>query len=278
MEQGDVARAAGRLREARSAYREAAALDPQLSRAQDALASIGQEIVQADFRAQMSRAFSAMEQGDFDGARAAFDAAEKILPGDPAVARGRAQVSNREARNSVSQAMARAAQYEAEEQWAEARQVYESLLGEDSTLTVARARLVPVTVRAELDARFESFFEDPLKLANRPQYEAAQQTLADARQIAGPGPKLQAQIEELETLLKRAVTPVDVVFQSDSQTHVTLFRVAELGTFDRTSLTLRPGRYIAAGTRRGYRDVRVEFTVTGEPMEGPVVVRCEEPI
>ena len=41
---------------------------------------------------------------------------------------------------------------------------------------------------------------------------------------------------------------------------------------------LRPGKYVAAGTRSGYRDVRVEFTVTGEPMEGPVVVRCEEPV
>ena len=43
-------------------------------------------------------------------------------------------------------------------------------------------------------------------------------------------------------------------------------------------MTLRPGRYIVAGTRKGYRDVRVEFEVTGEPLANPVVVRCEDPI
>jgi hypothetical protein len=28
----------------------------------------------------------------------------------------------------------------------------------------------------------------------------------------------------------------------------------------------------------GYRDVRVEFTVTGRPHDEPVVVRCEDPV
>jgi hypothetical protein len=43
-------------------------------------------------------------------------------------------------------------------------------------------------------------------------------------------------------------------------------------------MVLRPGRYIAAGTRKGFRDVRVEFTITGEPLSEAIVVSCEEPI
>ena len=43
-------------------------------------------------------------------------------------------------------------------------------------------------------------------------------------------------------------------------------------------MKLRPGKYVVAGTRSGYRDVRVEFTVTGEPLDKPIVVRCQEPI
>ena len=53
---------------------------------------------------------------------------------------------------------------------------------------------------------------------------------------------------------------------------------ADLGQFDRVSMKLRPGKYVAAGTRSGFRDVRVEFTVTGETSSQQVVVRCEEPI
>jgi hypothetical protein len=102
--------------------------------------------------------------------------------------------------------------------------------------------------------------------------------LQDAVGIPNPGPRLGGQIAELDSMLKIANSPVDVVFRSDNQTHVVLFRVAELGQFDQLSLKLRPGKYVVAGTRSGYRDVRVEFTVSGKPREQAIIVRCEEPI
>ena len=71
---------------------------------------------------------------------------------------------------------------------------------------------------------------------------------------------------------------INVVFQSDNLTKVTLFRVAEMGQFEQKSLRLRPGRYIAGGTRAGFRDVRIEFTVMGGAAVEPVVVRCIESI
>ena len=64
----------------------------------------------------------------------------------------------------------------------------------------------------------------------------------------------------------------------DNLTDVTLFRIAKLGLFAQTTVQLRPGRYIAAGSRMGYRDVRVEFTITGEPLAEPILVRCSEQI
>ena len=87
-----------------------------------------------------------------------------------------------------------------------------------------------------------------------------------------------AQIANLEKLLDSALLPVSVVFQSDNLTSVTLFRVAEMGRFEQRSLNLKPGRYVAGGTRAGFRDVRIEFSVTGEPVVEPIVVRCIEPI
>ena len=178
----------------------------------------------------------------------------------------------------VNEQLAQAAQFENEENWADAVTIYESLLKQDSTLTDAKARLLPARVRSGLDQQLRQYIDDPLLLSNRVGYETAQRVYADALGIATVGPHLQQQIEELDVLLKQATLPVHVLFSSDNQTHVVLYRVAELGTFQQTSMNLRPGRYVAAGTRDGYRDVRVEFTITGEPMSEPIVVRCEEPI
>ena len=117
----------------------------------------------------------------------------------------------------------------------------------------------------DLDERLAGFIDDPLRLSSQSGHQAAQAALQDARGIARPGPRLAGQIEQLDRLLTLASSPVNVVFHSDNQTHVVLFRVAELGQFDQVSMKLRPGKYVAAGTRRGFRDVRVEFIVTGEP-------------
>ena len=89
---------------------------------------------------------------------------------------------------------------------------------------------------------------------------------------------LSLQVAELHRYLSQSTIPVPVVLLSDSLTEVTLFRVAKLGTVEQTSVQLKPGHYIAAGSRNGYRDVRVEFTITGEPMEEPILVSCNEAI
>ena len=102
--------------------------------------------------------------------------------------------------------------------------------------------------------------------------------MRDASGIATPGPLLSNQIKTLKQIIKASQTPVEVTLASDSNTNVTLFRVARLGSFERTSVSLKPGRYIAAGTRSGYRDVRIEFTLTDKGLDSPITISCNEAI
>jgi thioredoxin-like negative regulator of GroEL len=172
--------------------------------------------------------------------------------------------------------MRQAAELEAKEQWQQALELYQALLDTDPSLTEAKVKTIPVGVRAALNKQIEAVLADPLQLAASNSYNSARRLLKDASGIANPGPVLKQQIADLDKVLQQATTAVDVVLQSNNQTEVTLFRVAKLGVFEQTSLQLRPGRYIAAGTRMGYRDVRVEFTITGAPIDGPIRVSCDE--
>lgn len=56
-------------------------------------------------------------------------------------------------------------------------------------------------------------------------------------------------------------TPVPVRFTSDAETEVTLLRVGRWGVFVARTEDLLPGDYVAVGSRLGYRDIRVPFTV-----------------
>ena len=78
--------------------------------------------------------------------------------------------------------------------------------------------------------------------------------------------------------MKRAATPLIVEIRSDNETEVSIYKVGRLGSFETRQIELRPGTYVAAGSRPGYRDVRLEFQVGPEVDMQPIVVRCEEPI
>jgi hypothetical protein len=65
---------------------------------------------------------------------------------------------------------------------------------------------------------------------------------------------------------------------SDNATDVSIYKIGKLGSFQSRALKLRPGTYVAVGSRAGYRDVRLEFRVAPELESEPVVVRCEEKI
>lgn len=278
MEQGEKYSAVDQLSAAREAFVQAVTVDPQHKKAAAALAKTEQKITQQRFRDFMSQGYKALDQNDFKQATAAFERAGTVYADHPAIAQAQAQLETRRSQLWVSDNMRRAEALAAQEQWQQAQTVYQKLLAADATLTDVKVKQIPVNVRADLDRRIKEIIRDPLALANSNQLRKAQKTLEDATGIASPGPLLKNQIDSLRQIIKSSQTPIEVALASDSNTDVTLFRVARLGAFATASVSLKPGRYIAAGTRRGYRDVRIEFTVTDKGFDSPITISCNEAI
>ena len=85
-------------------------------------------------------------------------------------------------------------------------------------------------------------------------------------------------MQQLETLLRQANASITITLHSDSETEVTVYKVARLGRFAQRELTLRPGTYTAVGSRDGYRDVRRNFTIAHDSAPPNVTIICTEPI
>ena len=75
-----------------------------------------------------------------------------------------------------------------------------------------------------------------------------------------------------------AQTPIRVRLQSDNLTDVAVYKVGRFGRFASHDLLVPPGSYVAVGSRSGYRDVRVEFTLSAGQEPGDVFIRCQEKI
>jgi hypothetical protein len=165
---------------------------------------------------------------------------------------------------------------ESREDWRGALQQYAAALAIDPHVTFALEGRERALRRAALDDALDFHIRRPERLSTPAVGREAEALVERARAAEPAGPALQARIASLEAALVRARTPVAVVIESDGLTELTLSRVGRLGTLTRRSLELLPGSYTVTGSRRGYRDVRREFSVApGAP--GPVVsLRCED--
>lgn len=268
----------GDFEQARDRYREVGKLDPQIEGTEVAIQRLNRKITDRRYNAAMSRAFAALSAEQYDDAITAFQQAARIRPSATEPAEGIARAREASRVSGIAAARLRAEALEGQERWKEAVEVYQSILAGDSGVAFAQAGARSAALRASLDARLEGLIADPERIYSDRVQQAARAALGEAATIPGPGPRLQRQVSQIETLLAEAARPVRVTLRSDNQTEITLFRVGRLGMFEQFELELRPGTYTVTGTRRGYRDVRQQFTIKPGASAGPFTIRCEEPI
>ena len=231
-----------------------------------------------DFNRAMSRGYLALEANQFNNAASAFRQALALQPGNKTANSGLAQANNASAQRTTRTQLNNAASHETNEQWHQARDIYIRVQARDSSLIEAKLGKIRSSVRADLSDAINKILQSPLRLASSGVFKHAKQLLKDAEGIRSPGPKHKAQTEQLKQVLNIAITPIAVELYSDNSTKVTLLRVQELGLFSNKQLALKPGNYVAVGSRIGYRDVRIEFQVTSKGLPAPIEIICREPI
>ncbi len=274
----EAALAAGEAARAAQLYREVLRADPGNAAAREGLARAEAASGDEQYSRHIGEALASLREKRIEQARAALERARALRPQAPEVIAGFKQLESLQAGEGLDEARRRASELEGQERWAEALAQYESLLARDPTLEFARAGKARVAPRAELAGRLQGLIDQPARLASPEVRREADALLARAKAVDKPGPVLRSQATRLAELLPVYDTPVRVVLESDGATSVMIQRVGVLGSFSRQEVDLKPGRYVAVGTRAGYRDVRREFLVApGEPREA-IQVRCVEPL
>jgi hypothetical protein len=185
-------------------------------------------------------------------------------------------------RQAEAEALARqrdsARAFEEREEWREALGAYEAALAVDPLVAFALEGKERAGSRAALQAGLDFHVRNAARLFAEAVAREAEALLERAHGVESPGPRHRAQVSALEKALAEARTTVPVQLESDGQTELTLSRVGRLGTLTRRTVDLRPGTYTVVGSRRGYRDVRRQFTIAPGSPAPTVVVRCEEAI
>jgi tetratricopeptide (TPR) repeat protein len=278
MRRGAAHEEAGEYEQAAAAYREVLGIDPDFVAARTALASINRRVADTRFERLITEGYAAIDDRQFALAAEQFTAALAVRPDSETARDGLEQAEQGLELDAIAMAEIRGMAFERRERWDQAIERYREALSTDPTLAFAIEGLERSQRRADLDAKLKALLDQPRLLLTEAVLQDAQRVLGEARAIAEPGPTLSAQIDQLDQLIALASKPISITLISDNATEVTLYRVGELGSFASKTVDLKPGSYTAVGQRRGYRDVRQNFTVLPGADNGPVSIVCMEPI
>jgi len=270
-ESGDIVAAA-------DAYDRALAIDPEWLPAREGLARTREGVTQLRFEQRMAAGFGALAKQKFAQARTEFEAALLVRPGDADAIAALRQVDAEAQVAEVVRLQALARIAEAGEDWAAAVSYYEVALKLDPAVTSAQQSLARARGRLKLSEDLAGMIARADRFNDERIARDARAVLAAARAVDAPGTLHSQQTARLSELLRIATIPVQVEFRSDNLTEVVIYKVGSLGAFQSRTVDLKPGRYVAVGSRAGYRDVRREFKVLPQGMEQPIRMSCEEPI
>jgi tetratricopeptide (TPR) repeat protein len=266
------------LEQAKKLFLVAINLDPLNQESINGSIVASQLIADKMFISAMSSGYQALEDSIPSKAIKAFQEALRIQPKSSTAFSGLTQAQSLLIQKKIKAQLSNAALQETKEQWHLAANNYKNILAENNSLIEAQLGQKRSKKREHLSDAINIVLATPLRLSSIGVYEHAKELLESAKKVQLPGPGHTEQINQLVKELEMAKTLLLVAFRSDNSTKVTLLKNSMLGTFKEKKLLLKPGNYIATGSREGYRDVRIEFKVT--PKEGPfsIEIACREPI
>lgn len=278
LNQGKQLHQGGQLESAMAIYQEALTIDSIHIEANTLLSQVQTDITEQRFASFMSAGYASIQAGSPEQAQTAFQQALALKSNSDEALNAVELAADQITSIAVNALLSDAATHEADERWLQALNTYNETLAIDPNIVSAIAGRNRSNSRNNLDQFLESSIEQPLRLADAPVYDQTIQVHRDASTIPQPGPRLQQQLTTVQSLLQQITQAVDISFQSNGTTNVTIYKVAELGLFTSQSLALTPGTYIAVGVRDGFRDVRKEFTIALNNPTTVITVQCDEAI
>lgn len=266
----------GKSEQARASEAPAVARSPESAPARIAPARPESAPSAQQFEALMTRALGLLERSEWAAAEQSFSAALKLRPGERAAADGLSRARDAANRDALARLQREAQALEDAERWEEARAAYLRAAAFDPAVDFARQGAARSERMMQLHLRIDAYLASPARLYSANVRDEAQQLLASLDRETVHGPRMLQAKQSLAAALKRATTKVTVRFTSDNATEVTLYRVGPLGRFQDREIALTPGTYTLVGSRPGYKDVRLELTVSPDAPAPRVVVACEE--
>ena len=268
----------GSYERAIESFEDALSIDPNWEPAIDGLARSKKSYADELFQESLSKGYQSLNDESFDDAKSLFDQALSIRPSSQEALQALDELNLKRIASLTKSFKYKGLIAEVNEEWNQAKGFYEEILVIDPNLEEVKDSLSRVESRILLEAEMTSIIARSDAYNDNKVLGQAQALLETAKSIERIGPKMEGSIQKLDSLIRIALIPVDVIFESDELTEVTIFKVDQMGTFQQKIVPLRPGIYTARGSRKGFKDETIRFRVGPNKQNQRVRIICNKKI
>lgn len=261
--------------QAADSYQKAFALDGFSALAQAGAARAARLEVETRFNNAFTAAQSAFARKDWDKAIAECQNALHVFPQRTEVQAMLKSARENAHNDAVRKALAKGYSYETQYLWKEARDAYNETLQLESNQADAREGYIRTGQMIRTLLQYEQLIEAAEQLASKAEFQAAIRRFNDAMAIKPAYLVNNDKVQQLHALLQAQNLPVEVTFQGDGQTWVSITNYRLLGQIQNTTVKILPGDYEVVGRRKGYKDVLMLLQVRHGSTPPLITVSCK---
>ena len=277
-QRGQTEFAMGSYEPAIQSFEDALLIDPDWEPAINGLAQSKQSYADNLFQESLSKGYRSLNDESFDEAESLFDQALSIRPNSEEALQALDELNLKRIASLTKSLKYKGLIAEVNEEWNQAKGFYQEILVIDANLEEVKESLSRVESRILLEAEMKSIIARSDAYNDNKVLGQAQALLETAKSIERIGPKMEESIQKLDSLIQIALIPIEVIFESDQFTEVTIFKVDQMGTFQQKIVSLRPGIYTARGSRKGFKDETIRFRVDPNKQNQRVEIICNKKI
>ena len=262
--------------ESQGLFEEAQATDAMSAQAQQGVARLKKKIKDRDFDRAIAEAEAAAEDDDWATVISAYEQALEVYPRRDEIRELRKEARENAHERSVQEALTTAYTYENEREWMSARKAYLRTLEIEPKQEEAEAGLIRTSRMLRVILRFNKLLELAADQANRAEFQSSIRSFNEAISIKPDYIQLTESQITLKNLLSSQSKPIEIDFQSDGRTWVTISNYKLLGKFKAESVKILPGDYEIVGRRKGYEDVMLLLPVRAGSPPPTVIAVCDK--
>ena len=278
MQKGQIEFDIGNYELAIQSFEDALSIDSNWEPAKNGLNRSKKSFEEEIFQESISKGYQYLNEENFEEAEGLFNQSLLIRPNSQEAKQALDELNLKRIASLTKSLKYKGLIAEVNEEWKQAKGFYEDILVIDPNIEEVKESLSRVESRILLASEMKSIITRSDSYNDNKVLGQAQAILDTARSIERIGPKLQESIQKLDALIQVALIPIDVIFESDELTEVTIFKVDQMGTFLQRIVSLRPGIYTARGSRRGFKDETIRFRVAPNQQNQRIRIVCNKKI